>query len=411
MKYKKTRKRRRSFVKNAYSKLFSTGKPDTVLLALVVFLTLFGLVMVYDASVIVASEDYGDQFRFLKLQAIWILLGSIAGVFTYTFDYHNYPKIIVPALIVNIVLLLLVVLIGPIVFGSRRWFSIGPVNVQPSELTKLVFTVYLGCWLSKQRNRGGQLKENLKKHLKNELLPFLLVLIVVCTLIVIEPDLGTTAVVGATALIVYFVSGKDALHTVGSLVIVAGMIGVGVLAALLSPYRVRRVMTFVSTLRTGNVPDPFGTGYQINQVLIAIGSGGLFGVGFGESRQKFFYLVGNSAFTDTIFAVFAEEFGFVGDVLLVFAFLNFVLRGVRIAKNAPDRLGSLLAIGITVWIGLQAFLNIAANIALGPLTGIPLPFFSYGGSSMVVILAAVGILLNVSRYTRTRKKKAGLARK
>jgi len=353
--------------------------------------------MVYDASVIVASETYGDQFRFLKLQTVWVLVGAAAFAFTYLFDYHNYPKLIVPAIVTTIVLLVLVVFAGPLVFGSRRWFSIGVVNIQPSELAKLTFTVYLACWLAKQKQRSGNLKEAFTQHLKTELLPFAFILFTICFLIIVEPDLGTTAVVAFTALAVYFISGTDALHTLGSFFIIAVMGVLGVLAAIISPYRASRVSTFLETIKSGYAPDPWISGYQINQVLIAIGSGGLFGIGFGESRQKFFYLVGNSAFTDTIFAVYAEEFGFVGDVVLVLAFLMFVSRGLRIARNAHDRLGSLLATGITVWIGLQAFLNIAANIALGPLTGIPLPFFSYGGSSMVVVLAGVGILLNVSK--------------
>ncbi|MDD3647330.1 MAG: putative peptidoglycan glycosyltransferase FtsW [Candidatus Dojkabacteria bacterium] len=391
--------RRQRFLQRTRTRLFSKGAPDYILLALIVGLVLFGLVMVYDASVIVASETYGDQFRFLKLQAIWVAVGSCAFAFTYLFDYHNYPKLIVPAIITTIILLVLVVIAGPAIFGSRRWFDIGVVNIQPSELAKLTFTVYLACWLARQKQRSGSLKEAFRDHLKTELLPFAFILFAICFLIIIEPDLGTTAVVGFTALAVYFISGTDALHTLGSMFIVAVMGVLGVIAAIISPYRATRVTTFLETIKTGYAPDPWISGYQINQVLIAIGSGGLFGIGFGESRQKFFYLVGNSAFTDTIFAVYAEEFGFLGDLVLVLAFLMFISRGLKIARNAPDRLGSLLATGITVWIGLQAFLNIAANIALGPLTGIPLPFFSYGGSSMVVILAGVGILLNVSKST------------
>lgn len=360
-----------------------------------------GVVLVYDASVIVASEFFGDQFRFLKLQFLWILVGVVGAIFAYFFDYHNYPKVIIPVIAATIILLVLVVFAGPVVFGSRRWFDIGIINIQPSELAKLTFTIYLACWLSKQKKRSGNLKAAFREHFNSELLPFVLIFAIVCFLIVIEPDLGTTAVVAATALAVYFVSGTDIIHSLGASFLVFVMTLIGTAAAIISPYRLRRVTTFLETLESGNVSNPFGSGYQINQVLIAIGSGGLFGVGFGESRQKFFYLVGNSAFTDTIFAVYAEEFGFVGDVLLVFAFAFFISRGIKIAQNAPDRLGALLAVGITVWIGLQTFLNIAANIALGPLTGIPLPFFSYGGSSMVVVLYGVGILLNISRQIPT----------
>lgn len=394
------KRRRRSFIQRTKTRIFTQGSPDYILLFLVVVLVIFGLVMVYDASVIVAAENFDDQFRFLRLQLIWVGVGTFFAIFAYIFDYHNYPKLIIPVIIFTIILLGFVVLAGPMIFGSRRWFSVGSLNIQPSELAKLTFTVYLACWLSKQKSsKGGKLKEAFTEHLKTVLLPFSVILSFVCFLIVIEPDLGTTAVVGGTALIVYFISSTDVIHTVGSLFIIAVMSFIGVIAAIISPYRLRRIQTFIETLRSGNVTDPFGAGYQMNQVLIAIGSGGLLGVGFGESRQKFFYLVGNSAFTDTIFAVFAEEFGFVGDVILVLAFLLFISQGIKIAQNAPDKLGALLAMGITIWIGLQAFLNLAANVALGPLTGIPLPFFSYGGSSMVVILIAVGILLNISRYS------------
>lgn len=400
-----SRRRRKNILDRTRKKIFGQGNPDYILLALVAILVLFGLVMVYDASVIVAAENFGDQFRFLRFQLMWVGIGSFFALFACFFDYHNYPKLIVPGIVATIVLLALVVVAGPVIFGSRRWIDFGNFNMQPSELAKLTFTIYLGCWLSKQRSRTGKFKEVLSKHFKTELLPFAVILALICFLIVIEPDLGTAAVVGGTALAVYFISGADFIHTVGSFIIVAVMGLVGVVAAIISPYRLRRIQTFMETIKSGNVPDPFGAGYQINQVLIAIGSGGLLGVGFGESRQKFFYLVGNSAFTDTIFAVFAEEFGFVGDVILVCAFLLFISRGIKIATSAPDRLGSLLAMGITVWIGFQTFLNLAANIALGPLTGIPLPFFSYGGSSMVVILTAVGILLNISRYANKEPRR------
>jgi len=393
------KRKRRSFLRHTKISLFSSGQPDYYLLAIVIILTFMGIVMVYDASVIVASEFFNDQFRFLKLQLLWVAVGTAGAVFAYFFDYHNYPKVIIPAIATTIILLVLVVIAGPVIFGSRRWFDIGVINIQPSELAKLTFTIYLACWLARQRKRTGKFKDAFNEHFRSELLPFIIIFAVVCFLIVIEPDLGTTAVVGATALAVYFVSGTDIVHTVGSAIIVFVMSLMGTAAAILAPYRLRRVITFLETLESGNVSDPFGSGYQINQVLIAIGSGGLFGVGFGESRQKFFYLVGNSAFTDTIFAVYAEEFGFIGDVVLVFAFAFFISRGIKVAKLAPDRLGSLLAVGITVWIGLQTFLNLAANIALGPLTGIPLPFISYGGSSLVVILYAVGVLLNISRYS------------
>jgi len=397
---KSTRRKLRST--NIFGNINFKGKPDIILLVIVCFLVLFGLVLVYDSSVIVASKIFGDQFRFLKFQIVWVIIGTITATIAYLFDYHNYPKVILPAILVTIILLILVFVAGPLIFGSRRWIRIGELNIQPSELTKLTFTIYLACWLSKLKQRTGKLKEQLKDHFYHELLPFLLILFVIAFLIIIEPDLGTAAIVCFTALAVYFISGTDAIHTIGSILIVSLTTLIGALAGIFVPYRFSRIQTFLDIIKTGSVPPDEQTrsGYQIHQVLIAIGSGGFTGVGFGESKQKFSYLVGNSAFTDTIFAVFAEEFGFVGDVLLVLVFFLFISRGFKIAQEAPDRLGTLLATGITVWIGLQAFLNIAANIALGPLTGIPLPFLSYGGSSTVVILTAVGILLNISKQKR-----------
>lgn len=392
---KKRKQIRRASVKD-------TGKPDVITIGIIGFLLFFGLILVYDSSVIVASsEPFNDPFHFFKLQTIWIFLGMIAAYITYKIDYHIYPKIIPIGLLITVILLILVLVVGTVTNGSRRWIDLGFFRLQPSELAKLVFTVFLASWLSKQKK---VLKTNnaLKDYLISDLGPFLFLLMLITSLILVGRDLATTFIVGAIALSIYFVSGKDLLHTVGSIFIVIAMGVVATLAAVLAPYRLDRINTYLSFLKTGTVPDPLGTGYQLRQILIAVGSGGLFGVGFGESRQKFFYL-GISGFTDTIFAVFAEEFGLFGSVIFVTIFLILIFRGLKIASTAKDRLGLLLASGIIFWIGLQAFLNIAANVGLIPLTGIPLPFISYGGSSMVVILAGVGILLNISKYSRIDK--------
>lgn len=378
--------------------IISTGKPDTILLGLVAMLCIFGLIMVFDASAVIASaEPFNDQFRFLKLQSFWLVLGITGAVFTYYFNYKNYPKLVIPALVVTIILLFSVFFVGQLWGGSKRWFDFGVVRFQPSELAKLVFTVYLACWLSRQKKSGKNLKDSLSIHLKTELLPFLIIFSIVCILILIEPDLGTTMIVASTALAVYFLSGTDVIHTIGSILIIMSSGLMAFLAAIIEKYRFSRLQTFLETLRTGNVPNPWREGYQLFQVLIAVGSGGFLGVGFGESKQKFHYLVGSAAFTDNIFAVFAEEFGFIGCLILVSLFLVLVIRGFLIATKSKDRLGMLLASGITFWIGIQAFLHIAANIGLAPLTGVPLPFISYGGSSMVVIMIGLGILLNISK--------------
>jgi len=230
-----------------------------------------------------------------------------------------------------------------------------------------------------------------------DMIPFLAILFLILTLVLLEPDLGTTGIIGIVALGMFYLSGEGALHNFGffSIMITGGL--VGVLAAVLESYRLSRIQTYLTVLKTGMPDDRLGSGYQLSQVLIAVGSGGFLGAGFGQSKQKFNYL-GETAFSDTIFAVIAEELGFLGASLVVSAFLYFGIRGFKIALNAPDRLSALLASGITIWITLQAFLNIAAYIGLIPLTGIPMPFVSYGGSSMIVTLCGLGILLNISKY-------------
>ena len=393
--------RKRQVVKR---NIFGSGKrPDGMLLGIVAFLLFLGLILVYDSSAIVASSDpFNDAFYFFKLQGAWIVIGLIAAYIAYRIDYHQYPKFIPLALIITIALLVLVLVVGEVTHGSKRWIDFGFFRLQPSELAKLTFTVYLASWLSKQKVQASKFDSGLKTYLTKNLLPFLLLLLVTTSLILAGKDLATTAIVGAIALVIYYISGSDFLHNVGSGLIILTMTIVAAFAAILAPYRLKRVETYLHFLKTGEVADPLGAGYQLKQILIAVGSGGLFGVGFGESRQKFFYL-GISSFTDTIFAVFAEEFGLFGGIILVGLFLIFILRGLKIARNAPDTLGALLASGIVFWIGLQAFLNISANLGLIPLTGIPLPFISYGGSSMVVTLIAVGILLNISKYSRMDK--------
>ncbi len=385
-------------------RVFGDNKqPDKLIMGIIGFLLFFGLILVYDSSAIVASSaPFNDAFFFFKQQALWIVLGSIVGYITYRIDYHEYPKIIPLGILITIGLLVLVLIVGSVTHGSKRWIDFGFFTLQPSELAKLTFTIYLASWLSKQKKTANRFDSALKTYLMHNLLPFLMLLLLITSLILAGKDLATTAIVGAIALVIYGISGSDFLHNVGSIGIFVTMTVVAAFAAILAPYRLARVTTYLHFLQTGEIADPTGKGFQLRQILIAVGSGGLFGVGFGESRQKFFYL-GISSFTDTIFAIFAEEFGLFGSVVLIAIFLMFILRGLRIARTAPDSLGALLASGIVFWIGLQAFLNIAANVGLIPLTGIPLPFISYGGSSMIVTLAAIGILLNISKYSRMDK--------
>jgi cell division protein FtsW len=231
------------------------------------------------------------------------------------------------------------------------------------------------------------------------LLGFLAILGIVAVLILLEPDLGTMMILCITCFLMFLMAGEDRIHTLASLSVVLLLIPVGALAAILEPYRLQRVMTFLSLLFTGEVSDPQGSGYQMQQILIGIGSGGIFGKGFGQSRQRFGYLVENTAFTDSIYAVILEELGFLGGTLIIMAWLVFLWRGLKVAMNAPDKQGRLLAAGITIWLVLQTLLNIAANVGFIPLTGMPIPLISYGGSSTIVSLIGFGILLNISKFS------------
>jgi cell division protein FtsW len=199
----------------------------------------------------------------------------------------------------------------------------------------------------------------------------------------------------------FLLSGEDKIHTWGSILLIVTVgAPLAILAAILAPYRLQRVQTFLNLLLKGEVVDPRGTGYQIQQILIGIGSGGFFGKGFGQSRQRFGYLVENTAFTDSIFAIVLEELGFLGGTILIVAWMILFVRGMKIAQNAPDKEGKLLATGIVIWLTLQAFFNMGANVGLIPLTGIPLPLLTYGGSSTVVTLIGIAILLNISKYSK-----------
>jgi cell division protein FtsW len=349
------------------------SSPDWFLISLILGLTVFGIVMVGNASVVEAFRDFGDKFYYLRQQLIWAVFGLLAFVVFSFFDYRKLRKLALPLMLFSFVSLILVLIpaIGIKSLGARRWLSLGFFSFQPSELTKLAFVLYLSSFFAS----------------KKKFWPFLFVLGALLMLIMLQPDLGTAVILAATGLVVYFVSGGSLF-----LISLAGLFGLLSGAALIffSSYRRERFLTFLNPAR-----DPLGASYHIRQILIAIGSGGLFGVGLGQSRQKYEYLP--EATTDSIFAVIAEELGFVGAISLLVLFLLVVWRGMRIAKEAPDDFARLLAVGITAWIGFQALVNLSAMVAIVPLTGVPLPFISYGGSSLVLSLTAMGILVNISK--------------
>jgi cell division protein FtsW len=395
--------RRNTSVKTAKSRFNFSGLAQGLHRQLfVLVLSLFGLgaLMVYSASAVIASGEDKSSFHYFLLQLVWLTAALVVMLIAYLIPLKTVQQSSVAVMLVSIVFLVLVLLIGKASFGARRWIDLGPFDLQPSEIAKLGFTIYLSAWLARKRPVVKRLEEAIRLHFYQDLLPFMLLLGMVCALIILQPDLDTAVIIALTALAVYFVSGTDAIHTLGTIFIVATSFLLAVFAAVAAPYRLERVQTFISFLLTGNIAQRTGAGFQLWNGLVAISSGGLLGLGYGESRQKLFYL-SQAAFTDSIFAVFAEEFGLVGSVLLILAFMYFLSLGINIARNAPDKFSSLLALGITTWISVQAFLNIGANLAIVPFGGIPLPFLSYGGSNTITIALGVGLLLNIHRHSKS----------
>lgn len=369
----------KKFKINRVTLKLSTNQPDWFLLVLVLGLMVFGIVMVANVSVVEALRDFGDQLYFFKLQARWALMGLAALAFFQFTDYHRLKKLAFPLLLASLLTLVVVLLpwFSAPAMGARRWLAFGGFRFQPAELTKLSFTIYLSIFLSGKKKTW----------------PFILLLGGILALVMMEPDLGTALIISLTGVVIYFASGAP-------LAVILSLGGAGVLAGLAlilsSDYRRERLLTFLNPTR-----DPLGASYHIHQILIAVGSGGITGLGLGQSRQKHEFLP--AVTTDSIFAVIGEELGLIGATLVLAAFLTLIWRGMKIAREAPDKFGRLLAVGITAWIGLQALINLAAMVALVPLTGVPLPFISYGGSSLVIALSGIGILLNVSKQRVVEK--------
>lgn len=343
-----------------------------------------GLIMVASAGVVYGRVRFGDDYYFLKQQLFGLGVGMMFLCILQHIRYKVWQRFVVPIFLIAIVLLILVFIpgIGTTVYGAARWVELGPLSFQPSEVMKFAIILYLAAWFSsKGRAKTSDFFEGL--------VPFLALLSIVGFLIIKQPDTGTLGLIFLIALSIFFASGANLLHIVS--LIGAGFVFLFILIKM-APYRMQRFLVFMNPDH-----DPMGIGYQMTQALLALGSGGLFGVGLGQSRQKFNYLP--EPVTDSIFAVLGEELGLIGTVTVVALFLFIAWRGLRIAAAAPDEFGRLLAIGIVSWIVFQAFINISAITGLIPLTGIPLPFISYGGTSLAVLLAAVGILLNISKHS------------
>lgn len=346
----------------------------------IVSLVLFGTVMIYSASVIVSYTKYGDAQYFFKHQLVSAVLGFIAMVVLANIDYRNWERQAKLMLIGTFLLLLSVfVFTRGEINGAHRWIIILGQNFQPSELVKITFAIYLAAWLAQRMDEVSNLLQTF--------VPFVAVLAAISGLMLAEPDFGTLTVLFAIALSIYFAAGMTWKQFIIGVVI----LGVSITAIIAEPYRRARVMAFLNPEE-----DTSGAGYQIKNISIAIGSGGWFGVGFGQSGQKRLFLP--EPHTDSIFAVTVEELGFVVGALVVLMLTFVFIRGYRVAARAPDPFGRLLATGITSWFAYQAFLNLSAMLQLVPLKGVPLPFISYGGTNLLMSLAAAGILLNISRY-------------
>jgi cell division protein FtsW len=361
---------------------------DSSILLLAVVLTCFGVVMVYSSSSIMAAKRYGDGFYFLKRQGLFALIGFAVMVLVMQIDYHRLRRLAVPFFLGCAALLVAVLIpgLGSHAGGASRWIRLPGFSVQPAELAKLGLVMYMAHSLSK---KGEKIRS-----LKFGFIPYVVVLACLLFLVLLQPDLGSAITLAAVAMMMLLVAGTRLTY-----VLSMGILAMPFLyfAVMNVDYRRRRIMAFLNPWE-----DPTNTGFQIIQSWIAIGTGGLFGNGLGEGKQKLFFLP--EAHTDFIFAVVGEELGFAGVLVIAAMFLLLVLRGTRAALNAPDDFGRNLAFGVTLLLGLQAFVNIAVVLGLLPTKGLALPFISYGGTSMVTTLLAVGILLNVSSQGQEERR-------
>jgi cell division protein FtsW len=360
---------------------------DKWLFSATVGLALFGVVMVYSASAMIAVQENHSQFHYVVKQGIWTLIGFGAMFVTMRFDYQRLNRgWIVYGLLLLTVLLLVAVFAFPPVNGARRWIKLSGFSAQPSELAKLSLAIFVAYVIERRAGDEGSFWKTF--------VPCMFALAIFAGLVAKEPDLGTALMLAIIAFTMCFAGGVRprylALATVPALLLVGKML-------IFTPFRMRRLVAFIDPWA-----DAQGTGYQVVQSLIAVGSGGQHGLGFAQSRQKLLFLP--FAHSDFIFAVIGEELGLIGALIVIFVFAVFLWRGMRAALRAPDRFGMLLGIGVVVGIVAQALLNMSVVLALLPAKGIPLPFISYGGSSLVPTLAGVGILLNISQCAKAGRR-------
>ena len=356
-------------------------KYNKLLLLAVILISLFGLLMIYSSSNIWAEYKYNDPYKYLKSQAIFLIIGYILMIIISKFPYQNYKKLANIIFLTCTIMLILVLIpgIGTVRNGSRSWFGIGSLGLQPSEFAKLGLIIFTSKYLA---NNTKELK-----NIKKGVLPILGVLLLIFGLIMLEPDFGTGVVIVMTIIVLLFISGVKINFFIK--IGILGLIGIIVLI-LIAPYRLERIVSFINPWT-----DPLGSGFQIIQSLYAIGPGGLLGLGFGNSIQKHFYLPEPQ--TDFIFAIISEEFGFLGVLIVATLFITIIYSGLKISMKCQDNFGKLLSFGITFGLAFQTILNLMVVVGLLPVTGVTLPFLSYGGSSLLISLINMGILLNIDK--------------
>ncbi len=363
---------------------YAAAPLDTVLFTVVAALVGIGLVMVFSASSATAYAEHGDIAYYLKRQLVWLAVGLAGAYALYRMPYQRLKKFAPYILLAAIAGLGLVFVphVGLGVNGGRRWIGASAISVEPSEFAKLALVIYLSAVLSARGERITSLARGL--------VPLCVPVALMAVLVLKEPDMGTASLLLFIAFALFFAAGARVVHLVA---VALTTVPFAALTVLASPYRRARIFAFVDPWK-----DPLNTGFHIVQSLLALGSGGLFGVGLGASRAKFFYLP--EQYTDFIFSVLGEELGLIGTLAVIALFITLAYRSIRIALAAPDRFGFFLAVGCAAMITIQAFVNIGVVSSSWPVTGVPLPFISFGGSSLVVNLLAVALIANVGRYRR-----------
>ncbi len=362
-------------------------RPDYKLIIILFLIIIFGLLALSSASSVLAYKKFGSAYYYFNHQLFGLSLGIISFLILAQIDYRLWRKYAFGFLLFSIVLLLLVFIPGLSAnYGkARSWINVFGYSLQPSEFVKISFLIYLAAWLETRKKKLNDISLGIG--------PFVVILLLISFLMILQPDIGTLSIIGITSLLVYFVGGGDWKHLL--LIIIFSGLAIATMIQF-RPYQLNRFRCLFD-------PDfsPNNICYQTTQSLIAVGSGGFWGRGFGESKQKYLYLPEVNG--DSIFAVIGEELGLFFSTLFILAFLYLMYRGYRIALFAPDDFGRNLAVGITAWISIQAIINIGGIINLMPMTGVPLPFVSYGGSSILTSLIAMGILVNISKQTTSRK--------